>query len=110
MMHQYIFAPRVEEAAVCPDELSPEEQHTANGLAQLEGLWWDCDPGPGSGPGYGYLMLVPGGFVILTSGMASGAGGLAQTFVPCSRDDAVRLMRRRSKRFAEAVESAGAAM
>lgn len=91
---------------MCPDELAPEEQDTADRLGQLEGLWWDCDPGPGSGPGYGYLMLVPGGFVILTSGMASGAGGLAQTFIPCSRDDAVRLIWRRSKRFAEAVESA----
>lgn len=95
---------------MCHDELAPEEQHTAKGLAQLEGVWWDCDRGPGNGPGYGYLMLVPGGFVILTSGMASGAGGLAQTFVPCSRDDAVRLIWRRSKRFAETVESAGAAM
>lgn len=92
------------------DELAPEEQYTADRLGQLEGLWWDCDSGPGSGPGYDYLMLVPGGFVILTSGMASGSDGLAQTFVPCSRDDAVRLMRRRSKRFAEAVESARAAM
>lgn len=95
---------------MCPDELAPEEQHTADRLAQLEGLWWARDPGPGSGPGYGYLMLVPGGFVILTSGMASAAGGLAQTFVPCSRDDAVRLIRRRSKRFAEAVGSARAVM
>ena len=93
-----------------PNELAPEEQDTARGLAQLEGLWWARDPGPGSGPGYGYLMLVPGGFVILTSGMASGAGGLAQTFVPCSRDDAIRLIRRCSKRFAEAVESAGAVL
>jgi hypothetical protein len=73
-------------------------------LAHLEGLWWDVDQEPGSGPGYSSFMLVPGGFVVLTSRTASDGGALAQSFVPCGRDAAVRVIRQRSTRFARAVE------
>ena len=76
-------------------------------LAHLEGLWWECDEGPGNGPGYSRLMLVPGGFVVLTSRAGSDGGALAQAFVPCDRNDAVRIIKRRSRRFASAVEGAG---
>jgi hypothetical protein len=76
-------------------------------LAHLEGLWWEVDQGPGSGPGFSSFMLVPGGFVVLTSRAASDGGALAQAFVPCGREDAVRVIRSRSTRFARAVESKG---
>jgi hypothetical protein len=51
-------------------------------------------------------VVEPGGFVVRTSRAASDGGAPAQAFVPCGREEARRMIKRRSRHFARAVEGA----
>jgi hypothetical protein len=84
-----------------PEMWPPAEKHLpvkARRFAHLEGRWFHYDT-PGSP--YTQVMLVPDGMVVMVSKGPSDGGAVTSAFVPCPREDAVRILRENSRKFAE---------